>query len=703
MSPFSMWKTCSDVGRHLLKEVYNHGPCGLRISLPSTLTVRGCSVCKRLHITHQRVLHADLRFVSSLHTSSFLSSNEKTSSKKKAGTDDDILEHKIRDPFNYPKKSKKLAPKITSGMVTVHQNMTVSQLAETIGKSLDHVYEAMMYITRFNTNHYDKPEAVIDNIRVIQEIVEKTGLRYKIKADPRKQKEAVDLDAYRSPVVTDPALLKHRPPVVTIMGHVDHGKTTLLDALRSTNVVATEFGGITQHVSAFSVELPESKQRITFLDTPGHAAFSSMRSRGAHVTDIVVLVVAADDGVMEQTIESIKYAKNAGVAVIVAINKCDKPDTNLERVKRELLSEGIQLEDFQGDVPCVCVSALKKTGLSELQEAILTMAELLELKGVPSGRVDGTVIESKTDTGRGKLATSLIHRGTLKTGMYLVAGTCWGKVRGIFNDSSKQVTEAPPATPVEISGWKELPSGGDEILQVESERRARQVVKYRQDKAMAVKMEADQLAIMDKTDEHLKWYKAELEKKRLQGRKRRVRPIWRDKESVEKTHPHLEVVIRGVVYAFNVKSPDSIYALARQKNVLIKNYNVIYKLIDDLREQLNSRLPLTDEEEILGEAHVLQEFLIKDGRKQVPVAGCRCTKGNLLKKHLFRVMRDEEVLHEGTIASLKHFKNEVDSIKNEMECGIMFDTSAVHFQSGDTILCYVVHKVPDTIDWITGF
>lgn len=332
----------------------------------------------------------------------------------------------------------------------------------------DHVFEAMIYVK--DSDHYDQPWKRIDNVKVIQDIVKKSGMRCLIGGPPVQLHQETTKqvqDAVRRPPPGPGVPLITRHPVVTIMGHVDHGKTTLLDSLRNTRVVDEEFGGITQHIGAFQVSLGGGL--VTFLDTPGHAAFSAMRSRGAHVTDVVVLVVAADDGVMEQTAESIRMANEAKVPVIVAINKIDKPQADIERTKKMLLAQGLQLEEAGGEVQCVAVSALKSIGLAQLVETIQAQAALLDLKTDPSGPVEAAVIESRTDPNRGKLSTAIIQRGTLRRGAFLVAGTAWAKVRSMFDDQGRPVQQAGPSTPVEIIGWRDLPSAGDEILEVESE------------------------------------------------------------------------------------------------------------------------------------------------------------------------------------------------------------------------------------------
>ncbi|XP_045036915.1 translation initiation factor IF-2, mitochondrial-like isoform X2 [Daphnia magna] len=624
-------------------------------------------------------------------------------------------------------QAQKMQNKAEMKVIKVWRNMSVLQLADAMNKDLDHIFEVMIYVD--NSADYDEPWKCIDNIKVIQEIVKKSGMRCIIASEPTSQnthKEIKDAEK-RPPAKLHDCVPRH--PVVTIMGHVDHGKTTLLDSLRHTRVVDDEFGGITQHIGAFEVCL-DNGEMITFLDTPGHAAFTAMRSRGAHVTDIVVLVVAADDGVMEQTKESIRLANEAKVPIIVAINKVDKPDADIERTKSMLIAQGLVLEEAGGDVQSVAVSALKGTGLQELIETINTQATLLDLKSDAKGLVEATVIESKTDPYRGKLSTAIIQRGTLRKGSYLVAGTAWAKVRSMFDDQGKPIQQAPPSTPVEIVGWKELPSAGDEILEVETERRAHEVIHLRQSRKEVEKLKEDYVVIQQKVEEHLKEYKVQLEEKKRMGKMRyKIRGIRPRAPEEKSSEPKLSIIIKGdvdgsvealldvldsyqstncildlihygvgpitesdiklaepfnaIVYAFNIGvMQPSVRQLAKTHKVPIKEHNIIYRLFDDIRAELEKLLPPTEAEEFLGEANVLQEFIVTEGKHKLPVAGCRCVKGILKKNAFFRLVRGEDPIYEGRVASMKHLKSEVDTVKKDVECGIRLDSPTLQFRPG---------------------
>ncbi|XP_012873452.1 PREDICTED: translation initiation factor IF-2, mitochondrial isoform X1 [Dipodomys ordii] len=651
-----------------------------------------------------------------------------------------------------PRKSQ-VSPTKSKKEVEVWIGMTVEELARAMKKDIDYVYEALLN----TTIDIDSLEADshLDEVW-IKEVIKKTGRKLKwskLKQDKIRENK----DAVKRPQA-DPALLTPRSPVVTIMGHVDHGKTTLLDKLRKTQVAAMEAGGITQHIGAFLVSLP-SGEKITFLDTPGHAAFSAMRARGAQVTDIVVLVVAADDGVMTQTIESIQHAKAAQVPIVLAINKCDKPGADPEKVKKELLAYDVVCEDYGGDVQAVPVSALTGDNLMAVAEATVVLAEMLELKADPTGPVEGTVIESFTDKGRGPITTAIIQRGTLRKGSVLVAGKCWAKVRLMFDENGKTINEAYPSMPVGIVGWRDLPSAGDEILEVESESRAREVIDWRKFEQEQEKNKEDLKIIEEKRKEHqeayqtareqygtLHWkkisYKKYLEKKEHKNLKPKekverdsnvlpiivkgdvdgsVEAILNIMDTYDVSHEcELELVhfgvgditendinfaktFHGVIYGFNVDANNAIQQSAARKGVKIKLHKIIYRLIEDLKEELSSRLPCIVEEHPIGEASILATFFITEGKKKIPVAGCRVQKGQLEKQKKFKLIRNGHVIWKGSLTSLKHHKDDTSVIKTGMDCGLSLDEEKVEFKVGDEIICYEEKQVPAKTSWDPGF
>ncbi|NWV07966.1 IF2M factor, partial [Ptilonorhynchus violaceus] len=650
------------------------------------------------------------------------------------------------------KKKKKKIP-LMRGEVEIRPKMTVEELAQAMGKDVDHIYEALLY-TDVNLDSVEPDSILQENL--IKMIIQKSGMKYK-SAKLKEEKERKNTDAVKRQVVNYPAVLTPRPPVVTILGHVDHGKTTLLDSLRKTQVASMEAGGITQHIGAFLVHMP-SGEKITFLDTPGHAAFSAMRARGTNVTDIVILVVAAEDGVMQQTIESIQHAKNAGVPLILAINKCDKPEADPERVKKELLAHDVVCEEFGGDVQAVNISALKGENLMVLAEATVALAEMLELKADATGLVEGTVIESRKDRGKGPLTTAIIQRGTLRKGCVLVAGKTWAKVRFLFDENGKPVDAASPGIPVEIMGWKEAPSAGDEILEVESEQRAQEVVSWRTYVEQQEKMAKDLEAIEAKQKEHrLEYEKQQQKLAHLTWRQRKAvlykankhLMFSRPKERTEMDENTLSLIVKGdvdgsieallnildsydcedeckldivyfgmgdisendislaeafngVIFGFSVKANESIKKLADKKGIKIKLHNIIYKLIEDLKDELNSRLPPAVVETTIGEASVLDTFSVTVGKTKIPVAGCRVHKGLLDKKMKFKLIRKRDVIWKGCLSSLKHHKDDVQVIKTGMDCGLSLDKN-LEFNIGDEIICYEEKEVQQKTSWDPGF
>lgn len=504
---------------------------------------------------------------------------------------------------------------------------------------------------------------------------------------------------------------KPRAPVVTVMGHVDHGKTSLLDAFRRTDVVAGEAGGITQHIGAYQVPL-DSGARITFLDTPGHEAFTSMRARGAKATDIVILVVAADDGVMPQTIEAINHAKAGEVPIIVAINKCDKPEADPQRVKNELLQHEIFVEDMGGDIQAVEVSAHTRQGFDQLEEAISLQAEILELKANPDRVAEGVIVEAKLDKGRGPVGTLLVQRGTLRVGEILVAGAQWGKVRALINDHGENVEEAGPSEPVEVLGLNGTPEAGDVFVVVENEARAREVAEYRQRMARDKRVGGGGRTSLDQMLSQLKEADmAELPilvKSDVQGSSEAIVQAL-DKLGTEEVKARvLHAAVGGItesditlaqasgapVIGFNVRANAQAREAARQAGIEIRYYSVIYDLVDDVKAAMSGLLSPEHRETFLGNAEILETFNItKVGR----VAGCRITEGTVRRGAKVRLIRDDVVIHEGTLSTLKRFKDEVKEVANGQECGMAFENYQ-DIRPGDVIECFDVEEVARTLD-----
>ncbi|MBL8704281.1 MAG: translation initiation factor IF-2 [Rhodospirillales bacterium] len=502
------------------------------------------------------------------------------------------------------------------------------------------------------------------------------------------------------------AHLEPRPPIVTIMGHVDHGKTSLLDVLRETDVAKHEAGGITQHIGAYQVTVPSGK-KITFIDTPGHAAFTEMRARGANVTDIVVLVVAADDSIMAQTVEAIRHAKAANVPIIVAINKIDKAEANPDRVRTDLLQYEIQAEQLGGDVQTVEVSATKKINLDKLEEAILLQAELLDLKANPNRPAEGTVIEAKLDRGRGVVATVLVQRGTLKVGDIVVAGAEWGRVRALTDDKGKKVESAGPAAPIEVLGLNATPLAGDELLVVENESRARDVTAFRQQKRRTAAAaatargtveqifsriaagEAKELPVVIKADVQgsIEAIAGTLQK--LSTDEVAVRLLHTGVGAINESDITLANASRAAVIGFNVRANPQARELARRDGVDIRYYSIIYNVIDDVKALLGGLLAPTVRENFLGNAQILQVFNVTKAGK---VAGCRISEGVVKRGAKVRLLRDNVVIHEGSLKTLKRFKDEVREVKEGFECGMAFENYQ-DIQPGDVIECFEMEEV----------
>ena len=503
-----------------------------------------------------------------------------------------------------------------------------------------------------------------------------------------------------------------RPPIVTIMGHVDHGKTTLLDAIRHANVVAGEAGGITQHIGAYQVAAPGG-QTITFIDTPGHAAFTAMRARGAKVTDIVVLVVAADDGVMPQTVEAIRHAKAAKAPIIVAINKIDKPEADPQRVMQELLQHDVQVEAFGGETLAVEVSAVKHTNLDRLLEAVALQAELLDLVADPERSAEGTVIEARLDRGRGPVATILVQRGTLRVGALVVAGSQWGRVRALLDDKGSAVESAGPSMPVEALGFSGAPEAGDRVAVVETEARAREITEYRERQKrerIVARGPAARTSLSDMMSNLRAAGRKELPlvvKADVQGSVEAIsaaveklgndevvaRVIHGGVGGVTESDVTLAEASKAVILGFNVRAHKEARDLAEQAGIEIRYYNIIYNLVDDVKAALSGLLPPTLRETMLGNAQILELFHIS---KVGVVAGCRVTDGVVQRGARVRLIRDNIVVHEGKLSTLKRFKDEVAQVQAGQECGMAFENYQ-DMRVGDVIECYNVEEIRRTL------
>ncbi len=527
-------------------------------------------------------------------------------------------------------------------------------------------------------------------------------------------KRVSEADVEEGLIGADPedAVLSPRPPVVTIMGHVDHGKTSLLDALREANVVSGEAGGITQHIGAYQVDAPSGDGKITFLDTPGHAAFTAMRARGANVTDIVIIVVAADDGVMPQTVESINHARAAGVPIIVAINKIDKPGVDPNRVKTELLQHEIQVESMGGEVQDIEVSALKKINLDGLLEAIQLQAELLELTANADRPAHGTVVEAKLDKGRGPVTTFLVTAGTLKRGDVLIAGAEWGKVRALIDDKGQQIKEAVPAQPVEILGLNGVPEPGDQFVVVEHEARAREVADFRQRKkrekanaatsgtsleqmmAQLQDAEIKDLPIVIKADVQGSVEAIVGALTKMSNKEVRVRVLHTGVGAISESDVILAEASSAPVIGFNVRANKQAREQAERSGTEVRYYSVIYDLIDDIKGTLTGMLDPELRETFLGNAEILEVFNIsKVGR----VAGCRVTEGQVKRGSKVRLLRDNVVIHEGELSQLKRFKDDVNEVPAGQECGMSF-ANYDDLKAGDVIECFDVERVERTLE-----
>ncbi len=581
--------------------------------------------------------------------------------------------------------------------IYVSETITVGDLAHKMSVKAAEVIKALMKLGQMVTINQvlDQETALI----VIEEMGHK-GIAAKLD-DPESY-----LDQPAQQVEGD---LQPRPPVVTVMGHVDHGKTSLLDYIRRTKVAAGEAGGITQHIGAYHVTTPRGV--ITFLDTPGHEAFTSMRARGAKVTDLVILVVAADDGVMPQTIEAIHHAKAGNVPIVVALNKIDKPEANPERVKQELVAQGVVPEEYGGDSPFVAVSAKTGKGIDGLLENVLLQAEVLELKAPVDTPAKGTVIEARLDKGRGPVATVLVRSGVLKRGDVVLAGAVFGRVRAMLDESGQSVAEAGPSIPVEIQGLSEVPNAGDELMALGDERKAREIALFRQGKFRDVKLAKKQAAKLENVFEQLKEeevkilplvIKADVQGSqealvhalsRLSTDEVKVNVVHAAVGAITESDVNLALASKAVIIGFNTRADGAARKLAESSGIDIRYYNIIYDAVDEVKAALGGMLAPEKKEQVLGLIEVRQVFRIS---KVGTVAGCYVTEGLVRRNARVRVLRDNVVIHDGELDSLKRFKDDVREVKAGFECGLSV-RSFNDISVGDQLEVYEMQEVARTL------
>ena len=587
-------------------------------------------------------------------------------------------------------RQRRNAPRV----VELPSTLTVKRLSELTGiSSIDTIKQLMRNGIMASMNQ------IID-----YEIGALVASAFGVRTRPEQETGESGSTATETVVTIDPDKLVHRPPVVTILGHVDHGKTTLLDTIRRSRVAQGEVGQITQHIGAYQVEY--NGQKITFLDTPGHEAFTAIRARGAGVTDIAILVVAADDGVMPQTVEALDHAKAAEVPIIVAINKMDRPDADPDRAKRQLGEQGLVFEDWGGDIISVPMSAVQGDGIEDLLENLLLVAEIADLKADPDRNASGVVVEAKLDRNRGPLATLLVQSGTLRVGDYIVAGSCYGRVRALSNDMGKRVSEAPPAFPVELMGFSSLPEAGDPFETVPDERTARSLAESREREredgrsaARALTLEELQTRIdSGETKELNLVIKADVQGsveavvaslERLNDEKARVRILHAGSGSVTDSDILLAAASDAIVIGFSTTTQQGVDRLAEREGVEIRYYDIIYHLVEDIEKALQGILEATQREVIVGHAEVRAIFSI--GRRGQNIAGCMVSDGRINRNAMVRVLRRGENVFEATVSSLRHFKDEVNEMNAGFECGIGI-ANYNEFEEGDVLETYRMEK-----------
>lgn len=592
---------------------------------------------------------------------------------------------------NFP--NKKEDKKLNDGICEYEDGITVEQLAEKLNKTPAEVIKVLFMLGTM----------VTINSSLTDEQVELICLEYGY--EPKKVVNVSELNFEDMEIVDDPKDLVSRPPVVTIMGHVDHGKTTLLDHIRKSRVAEGEFGGITQHIGAYQV--PVAGKKITFLDTPGHEAFTAMRARGAQCTDIVIIVVAADDGVMPQTREAVDHAKAANVPIIVAVNKIDKEGADPERIKTEMTDLGLLPEEWGGDVPFCNISAKRGDGVQELLETVLIVAEMAELKANPKRAAIGTCVEARLDRGRGPVATLLVQNGTLHPGDPIVVGSTFGRVRQMLNDSGRSIKNAAPATPVEITGLNDVPEAGDRFMVFESEKQARRIgeerAKIKQEKerntssAMSLddlfnqikEGEIANLNVIVKADVNgtAEAVKSSLQKIDIEGAK--VNVIRSTVGAISESDVLLASASKAIIYGFNVRPDANVRRKAEEEGVEIRLHNVIYKMVEEIEAAMKGMLAPKMQEVVTGQAEIRKVYKVS---KLGNIAGCYVTDGSIKRNCGVRLIRDGVVVYEGKLSSLKRFKDDAKEVAQGFECGLMIENYN-DIKEGDIVEGFVMEEV----------
>ncbi len=626
------------------------------------------------------------------------------SSKKEEEEEKEIVAKKEKSKKNKEKKQKENEK--DKKAVEIEVPITVKEYAELVKKSGNEIIKALMGLGLMAGLNHSLDEDTI--IMLSDEI----GVEVEIKNRAKDEEEDIEKLLYGpvGPEIVDREEdLELRPPIVTVMGHVDHGKTSLLDYIRKSRVVEREAGGITQHIGAYQTTV--NKKKITFIDTPGHEAFTAMRARGAQVTDIAILVVAADDGVMPQTIEAINHAKAANIPIIVAINKIDRPAAQPDRVKQQLAEHGLVTEDWGGDTICVPISALKGENIDELLEMVLLVAEMEEFKANPNRPAEGVIIESKLDKGRGPVATVLIKNGTLKVGDPLLAGPVSGRVRAMFDDKGKQVKAAPPSMPVEVLGFSNVPNAGDFVQVLEDEKEARQIAERRKEYLQEKSLNADSRVSLEDLYKQIQQgeikelnviIKADVQGSiealrdsflKLGNEEVSVKIIHSGVGAISETDVNLASASNAVIIGFNVRPDSMARKTAEKEKVEIRTYRVIYQAIEDLKDALSGLLDPELKEEVIGRAEVRDTFRIPGVGV---VAGLYVTEGIINRNAHVRLLRDGVVVFEGNIASLKRFENDVREVKEGYECGLGIE-GYNDVKIGDELEIYIIKEIKRTL------